>query len=204
MDNLDEFLENNHRKEDLALIRKWFEDYIVPFDKEEVTWLNLTSEELKEFLDKNYLDSNKYVGWNNSFLYNVLGMQYLGYINIIPGFKYLIGVIPNKIDKFTIVASLCYDTDHFFELNQTVGVNWIQMVETNVFYQNNGLFNQICKMLPSYIDYSKDLILTDESTDGMKYHTHQKIGQALVEKGFSNEVLSHSEVGKEYIKKITR
>jgi len=190
MDKFTQILDESSNNEKLIL-KKWHDNYIVPLNKDEISWLDLNSEELQRFLNDNYYDNecNNYVGWYDSFIYGVFGMRYLGFGNIIPGFNYLIGIIPNNINKFTIVASLCYCKDYIFELGQVNGVNWIQTVETNYFYKNNGLFKMISEVIPKSIDFSKDLIMSEESIEGFNCHIFDRIKNELINCGFEKEVL---------------
>ena len=192
----------NYSIEEIILLKKWINDYIVPLDKEKIVWLDLNSEEFTKFLEENYKDNDKNVVWYNSQLYNILGMQYLSFGNIIPGYNYLIGVIPNNVDKLTIVSYACYSKNRFFEVGQKNGVNWIQTIETNAFYKKNGLFKMINELLYSYIDLSKDLITTEEFDDGILCHTVRRIKDVLVNQGYQGEIYVNTEIPKEYIKKI--
>ena len=134
----------NSSIEEITYLKKWLNDYIVPLDKEKIIWLNLDSNDFTNFLEENYKDDDKNIVWYNSQLYNVLGMKYLSFGNIIPGYNYLIGVIPNNIDKFTIIAYACYSKNRFFEVGQKKAVNWLQTIETNAFYKKKGFEERPC------------------------------------------------------------
>ena len=192
----------NSSIEEITYLKKWLNDYIVPLDKEKIIWLNLDSNDFTNFLEENYKDDDKNIVWYNSQLYNVLGMKYLSFGNIIPGYNYLIGVIPNNIDKFTIIAYACYSKNRFFEVGQKKAVNWLQTIETNAFYKKKGLFKMINELLYNYIDQSKDFITTDEFDDGILCHTIKRIKDALVNQGYQGEFYINTEIPKEYIKKI--
>jgi len=103
MNNIDDVLKRYADKDEKIQLKNWLKDYIVPLDKDEITWLQLDHVGMQKFLEENYVDEKgNRIGWYNSMLYNVLGMKYLAFCNIALNFNYLIGVIPNNIGKLTI------------------------------------------------------------------------------------------------------
>lgn len=204
--NMNEYLEvikGYSDEEELRNLEKWVSDYIVPLEKDKITWLNLRGQELREFLKKNYVDKQLInnrevaynVGWDKTFLRNVLGMRFMAFVNIIDNFNYLIGVIPNKINKQTIVSCLCYNKDHKL-LNKEETVNLIQYVETNAFYKKQGLFNLLTTLFASYMDYDKELVITDEWLEGIDCGTFERLKQAMLNNGFEREIMIKSEAEK--------
>ena len=187
---------DNYSVEQLTRVKKWLKDYMVPLDEEQINeqivWLNLTGEELLRFLKENYIDDNKQVMWHVSWLPTALGMRYINFLHI-AGFNYLIGVIPNKLDKKTIVASLCYQKDKICSVNQEKPVNYIQTIEVNAFYQGKGLFKILASRIKDVIDFNKDLVITDEADDGIEFHTIERITNILREQGYTGEVLTRQE-----------
>lgn len=174
-------------------LRKWFEDYIVPLDIENIAWLNLTGEEMQKFLIENYVDENSnYVCVSNSIIYNVLGMKYLSFYNVIPQFNYIVGVIPNRVGKKTIVSCLCYEKNRIWDINQENLVNFIQNIETNIFYRYQGLFSTLITKIISCIDLSKDLVISDEEDDGLDIHTIDRITEVLRSQGYDKNITSYT------------
>ena len=45
-------------KEEKIQLKKWLQDYIVPLDKDEITWLQLDHVGIQEFLEENYIDED--------------------------------------------------------------------------------------------------------------------------------------------------
>ena len=192
LENYNELLKH-YSKDQLNELKNWLNNYIVPLKKEEIVWLNLTNDEFQRFLKDNYVDdNNNQVMWCISWLPTILGMQYLNFFNT-TGFNYLIGVIPNKLGKKTIVASLCYEKKRIWSLEQEKPVNSIQNIETNSFYQKQGLFNILSTKIIECLDKDLDLVITDEQDDGIEFHTVDRIKKVLNEQGFNNEVLTRSE-----------
>lgn len=186
----------NYSVEQLTRVKKWLVEYMVPLDKEKINeqieWLNLTGEQLFQFLMENYVDNKKQVMWNISWLPTALGMRYINFLHV-AGFNYLIGVITNKLGKKTIVASLCYQKDKICSISQEKPVNYIQTIETNAFYQGNGLFKILSSKIKDVIDFDKDLVITDEADDGIEFHTIERITNILKEQGYNGEVYSRQE-----------
>lgn len=182
----------HYSEEQLIKLKEWLSDYIVPLDSD-ITWLNLTNEEYQEFLKENYVDSdNNNVMWSVSWLPTVLGMYYLNFFNT-TGFNYLIGVIPNKIGKKTIVASLCYEKNRIWDINQERPVNSIQTIEVNTFYRRQGLFKVLASKIIDCIDIEQDLVITDEQDDGLWFHTVDRIKKILRDQGYDNDIFTHTE-----------
>ena len=178
--------------EQLANVRKWLEQYMVPLEEEKIVWLKLTGEELFQFLMENYVDNNKYVMWNVTWLFTALGMRYINFLHT-AGLKYLIGVIPNKVGKKTIIASLCYQNDKICSIFQEKTVNYIQTIEVNAFYQRKGLFKLLASKIKDVIDFNNDLVITDEDDDGIEFHIIERIANILKEQGYNGEVFTYSE-----------
>lgn len=182
--------------EQLLNVRKWLEQYMVPLDKEkmneQIVWLKLSGDQLFQFLMENYVDNNKQVMWNINWLPTALGTRYINFLHS-AGFKYLIGVIPNKVGKKTIVACLCYQNDKICSISQEKPVNYIQTIEVNAFYQRQGLFKLLASKIKDVIDLDKDLVITDEADDGIKFHTTSRIANILKEQGYEGEVFTYSE-----------
>ena len=202
MNNIDNILKRYNNKDEILQLRKWLDEYIVLQDEDKMTswlqdnikWLELDYKGMKKFLEENYIDGvGNHVGWYNSMLYNVLGMKYLAYSNIVPGFSYLIGVIPNKIGKQTIVASLCYEKERKWSMLQEEPVNSIQMIETNKFYRKHGIFNMLIEKIFSCLNPNLDLVVTDEYDDGLSCHTVLRLKNVLLGQGFEKEILTRSE-----------
>ena len=194
MNNIDDVLKRYTDKEEKIQLKKWLQDYIVPLDKDEITWLQLDHVGMQKFLEENYIDEDgNRIGWYNSMLYNVLGMKYLAFCNIAMGFSYLIGVIPNNIGKQTIVACLCYQKNRIWSLKQEEPVNFIQMIETNRFYRKQGIFNMLVEKIMPCLNLNQDLVTTDEYDDGLSCHTVTRLRNTLEEQGFEKEVLTYTE-----------
>lgn len=202
MNNIDDVLKRYSDKEEINRLKKWLSDYIVPLDKNEITWLQLDYKELSEFINNNYLDNGNYVGWYNSMLYNVLGMKYLAYSNIVPGYSYLIAVIPNNLGKKTIIACLCYEKKRKWSMLQEKPVNSIQMIETNQFYRKQGIFNALVAKVIDCLDLSLDLVVTDEYDDGLSCHTVSRLKNILSKQGYDKEILTRSEYDEKRKKNI--
>lgn len=194
MNNIDDVYKRYTDIEEKIQLKKWLQDYIVPLDKDKITWLQLDHVGMQKFLEENYIDENgNRIGWYNSILYNVLGMKYLAYCNIAMGFNYLIGVIPNNIGRQTIVACLCYQKNRRWSLKQEEPVNFIQMIETNRFYRKQGIFNILVEKIMACLNLSQDLVTTDEYDDGLSCHTVTRLRNTLEEQGFEKEVLTYTE-----------
>ena len=182
--------------EQLQNLRKWLVEYMVPLDEkklnEQIVWLNLTGEQLFQFLMKNYVDNNKQVMWHVNYLPTALGMRYISFLHA-TGFNYLIGVITNNVGKQTIVASLCYQNDKICSISQEKTVNYIQNIEVNSFYQGAGLFKILASKIKDVMDFNKDFVITDEEDDGIEFHTIERITKILREQGYNGGVFSRSE-----------
>jgi len=200
MNNIDDVLKRYIDIEEKIQLKKWLQDYDishdenVPLDKDKIKWLQLDYNGMQKFLEENYTDDNgNHIGWYNSMLYNVLGMKYLAYSNIVPGFNYLIGVISNNINKQTIVACLCYQKNRIWSLTQEEPVNFIQMIETNRSYRKQGIFNMLVEKIMPCLNLNQDLVTTDEYDDGLSCHTVTRLKNTLEEQGFEKEVLTYTE-----------
>lgn len=191
----------NYNEEELNILKNNLNNYIVPLSN--IEWLHLSGDELIVFLNNNYINNNEKIEWKyRENMYNVLGMNYLSFNNICKGFKYIIGVIPNNINKKTIVCIACLSNDYELFEGERDSHNKIYYIETNILYQEHGIFHLLVDEILKDINYKKGLIFNDETKIGMHYHCYNYIKERLQENNFNNDILEESDIDKEYMIKL--
>ena len=103
---------------------KWKQNYIENLDLQNITWLTLEKDDFLEFINQNYFDEElgEYVIGEDPEI--PFGMHYVADIQN-QSTKYLLGIVPNSIQKFTIVAACMYQENYHFFTNQTMPTTYI-------------------------------------------------------------------------------
>ncbi len=196
---------------DNKMILKWQKEYIDNINIDNISYLNLTPNELRDFFFDNYLDTKEWTFVTDSInhSYRPIGLLYLNYDNFDEKNKYeinkryLIGVVNNNKGKKTIVSCIKYCFDYDFYENQVIHLNYFMTVEVNKYFRGKGLCKDIIKEYTKYIDYNNPLIITLESEMGKLCSTHNIITNNLRENGYEQDIRSIADCSQEYINMLT-
>lgn len=160
-------------------------------DINNIEWIKLSAEGLEDFINKNYFDkeNSRYVsneGYN--MFINPLGFHYL---SVKPNklYNYILGVTPNSIGKKTILVALVYMDKYYRYTRQTVPLTYLITIETNKYFQKQGLFNVFCDNLINFINPDQHILATKESEKGELVHVVEKEYFSLLEHGFTKKYL---------------
>lgn len=186
---------------------KWYNNYIEGVNLEEVEWKKFNFEQLMRFLHQNYYDED-YESFvmvrdkNNNFL--PIGMTYLSFDNLNTRDEYLLGLVKNKKGTKTIVASMIFKSKCLLEYDSIKPVTYIETIETNRYFHFNGLFTQMIRVLPQFIDNDQNIIITPENGVGATIGIIEKIKRILIEQGFANDIRSEYKIDEEYLTSLKK
>lgn len=196
------------------LIKKWEYEYIENLDINNIEWLNLNYKELYEFLLDNYYDHDVQefanINYDRFFDYNPIGLRYIdfGIIRYRSSMEninnnFLLGVCLNNKGTKTILNDVEYNNNYMLFNNQEMPLTHIIACETNSYYRNMGLYKLLMAKLISYIDLSKNILCTNESSMGRSYHTFKTFCNILNENGFNKDIRMEMDINKEYERLLT-
>ena len=178
----------------MTMLEKWINDYIKDLNLENIEWINLNAKELYEFFRKNYLDLR--FGYiydkNEKTLYATpLGMYYINFDSPINQnkFNFLLGVVPNNINKKTIVCALTYLNNYIIYSNQKIPLTYFATVEVNSYFRNKGLYKQMCNIVYNYINVNHPILLSRISEMGKEYKVYELLKDTLRSKGFNQFII---------------
>ena len=198
---------------------KWKRDYTGDVNLEDIEWTVLTSQELNEFLLKNYVDKDVYPSRyvcnedeNNSGLLfgpHFFGMEYLSFDSIsnreglIPftnaDYKFLIGAVDNNSGRKTIVASTKYADQYFTDFEeQKHPVTLISNMEVNSYFRGRGIFTEMCGVLSGCISMAQHIITSMESDMGSTCHVLDILRRTMESGGFENHILTEEDMRDDY------
>lgn len=153
---------------------KWYNQYIKDIDINKISWIILTDDELQTFYKENYFDkeNNSYVYTTNLDKQNPFGLFYLTFDSL-AGLKYLLGVVPNNINKLTIIAALAFNDNYYLYSDQQEPITYISTVETNKYFRNQGIFKQLVLKAIEYNPSYQNILFSDESDMGKLCHVEE-------------------------------
>ena len=108
--------------------------------------------------------------------------------------KYLLGIVPNSIQKFTIVAACMYQENYHFFTDRTMPTTYIVTAETNQYFRRMGLYHQLCDAISQTIDPQIPVVCSNESEEGKICHTFQTLKETLEKNGFKNLIIAEKEL----------
>lgn len=172
---------------------KWKQNYIENLDLQNITWLTLEKDDFLEFINQNYFDEElgEYVIGEDPEI--PFGMHYVADIQN-QSTKYLLGIVPNSIQKFTIVAACMYQENYHFFTNQTTPTTYIVTAETNQYFRRMGLYHQLCDAISQTINPQIPVVCSNESEEGKICHTFQTLKETLEKNGFKNLIIAEKEL----------
>ena len=172
---------------------KWKQNYIENLNLQNITWLTLEKDDFLEFINQNYFDEElgEYVIGEDPEI--PFGMHYVADIQN-QSTKYLLGIVPNSIQKFTIVAACMYQENYRFFTNQTLPTTYIVTAETNQYFRKMGLYHQLCDAISQTINPQIPVVCSNESEEGKICHTFQTLKETLEKNGFKNLIIAEKEL----------
>ena len=197
------------------LIKKWEYEYIENLDINNIEWLNLNYKELYEFLLDNYYDHDVQefanINYDRFFDYNPIGLRYIdvGIVRYRSDLEninnnFLLGVTKNNKGTKTILSDVEYNNNYMLYNNQINKITHIIAAETNSFYRNKGLYKLLMNKLTDYIDLSKNILCTNESSMGREYHTFETFCNILNNKKFNKDIRMEMDINSEYKNLLTK
>ena len=197
------------------LIKKWIYEYIENLDINNIEWLNLNYKELYKFLLENYYDEEAEefanINYDRFFDYNPIGLRYIDvgvvrYRSTLENINnnFLLGVTKNNKGTKAILSDVEYNNNYMLFNNQINKITHIIAAETNSFYRNKGLYKLLMNKLTDYIDLSKNILCTNESSMGREYHTFETFCKILKDKGFNKDIRMEMDINSEYKNILTK
>lgn len=194
--------ETNYQKD-----KKWYNNYIEGVNLAKIEWKKFNFNELMCFLHQNYYDE-EYESFvmvrdeSNNFL--PIGMTYLSFNKLDTRDEYLVGLVPNNQGLKTIVACIIFKSKYLLEHDSIKPVTYIETVEVNRYFQRNGLFNQMIRILPQFIDNDQNIIITPENGIGEVVGVNKKIQRILIGQGFASDIRSEHEINEVYLTSLKK
>lgn len=179
----------------MDLKAKWEHDYIEDLDLTQIEWIKLNSEQLREFYRVNYWDKDAWEWVHgekaNSLSLSPIGLHYLCYdsVGFANGqFSFLLGVVNNKVGKKTIVAAMMYLDSYFLYDSLKKPVTYISSIETNSYFRNKELCQQLCDVIIKFINPEQHVATSRPSEIGEKLNLFEKLKNALIKNGFKKMI----------------
>lgn len=177
-------------------LKKWIKDYIEGIELDQVKWVNLNAEEFGDFLEKNYYDDEiwSYVlDESADGVYPIiLGMRYLNLNhpqdNEVNDYKFLLGIVNNKVGKKTIVGATTYIDDYYMFQDQKKPVTYIASAEVNSYFREKGIFKKMCEELLSHINPEQHIVTSQQSEMGKQCKAFDVFKEILESKGFQKGI----------------
>ena len=178
-------------------INEVYKNYIEGIDISKIEYVNLTNEELMKFYKDNYYDSKNgtlaetyddSLGWSSP-----IGMYYLNFRSM-PGMKYILGIVPNNINKKTIVSALVYCDEYKITSEQKEYITYLSTVETNMYFRNRGLHNDLIKNVFKFINHNQNILISEISNIGKSCHVYDTFVKTFRNNGFYMDISNEDEV----------
>ena len=121
-------------------------------------------------------------------------MHYIGFGSNTDDCQYLLGIVPNKINKKTIVAACMYYKSYYLFIDQSYPFTYISTIETNEFFRSRGLCRQLCKEISHILNDKTILLCSAESQDGKKTSCFTNIKRLCKKEGLTIPILSDKDI----------
>lgn len=160
---------------------KYYRDYILGVDLNNIEFRSFTYDELLKFLDENYYDNdfNKAVYWQPDGFTAPFGMYYLDYVSSPVDSIYMLGLVNNQKGTKTIVFCMIYDKTYGPIDEPEDKIGYISFIETNYFFRNKGVFKtSLLKIKEVFKDYAT-VVISPESVTGSKISIIQRLTELL-------------------------
>ena len=189
---------------DQKTIDRWMDEYIHDININRRKYLVLNASDLNIFIINNYYDMriDKIVTGDNHYM--PIGMQYLEY-NCFEDeayggqAKFLICYTPNNVGRNTILSEMrYYEGCTKIARGQTIPVTYIEYMETNRFFRNQGLSKELMKEFSKVVDRNNPLLGTNETVLGSRYHMLKNLKEILIANGFEQDIRCDYEITHEY------
>lgn len=171
---------------------RWISDCIDGVDLLNIEWVRFDENELKNFYRENYLDGDtlRYVANepNVVYFYSPLGLRYLSFNYNNTNYKFLLGIVKNKVGKKTIVAAMIYLENYYMFEEQKYPLTYIYSLEVNSYFWNNGVYKRLCEAVINFINHDQHIILSTESDMGRKCRVGGIFKEILVRNGFKKTI----------------
>ena len=190
------------------MLNRWMEEYIDDIDLNNIQWINLDYESFGKFLYDNYYDliDKAYVTDKilNSNYITPIGMNYLYYTDTPNEYKYLLGIVKNKKNKYTIVSAVIYLDYVYFFKDQINPMTFLCSIEVNYFFRRKGIMKKTCNVLGNFIPNDQDIVISKESEMGRKSNSFSTTYNSLIKNNFDVNILREEEFNKKNYKKLTK
>lgn len=171
----------------------WKHNYIDGIDISNIEWIKLEGSELEEFFRENYFDEEEMQfvrdKFNTSPLTIPLGMHYIAFTYVNTDYKFILGVVPNNINKKTIVAAMMYLDNYYLYTEQKRPITYISSVEVNSYFWNKGIYKRLCEEVINYIKTDQHIMISKESAMGRICGTISLLESALLRYGFDKNFI---------------
>ena len=167
----------------------WYKDYIMNINLDNITWIKLNSHELVTFLKDNYYDINKSSYVHDIDKFQPYGMTYLTFDELY-GMKYILGIVKNNINKYTIVAAICYNEDYKMFSDQHEYITYFSTIETNIHFRNMGIASKLIRESYNFINHNQNILISGPSELGKKHNMIGKTIDTYRRLGFTKDIRS--------------
>ena len=187
---------------DDSILKRWEKEYIEDIDIDKRFYINIDIDEMKKFIKDNYFDSsiNKYVIGKSDIM--LMGLQFLDYSCSLvheDNINYLLCVVPNSKKTLTILCEVIYHKNCMKIVDdQKIPVTLLEYSETNQYFRNLGLHNELLKEFSNIIPYNQGIVTTSLSYFGYKCHLFDTLEIFLRQNGYDKDMRTLSEIDSEY------
>jgi len=163
---------------------KYYRDYVVGVDINDIEFKKFTYKELLDFLKINYYDDefNKFVCWEPDGFMTPFGMYFLDFVPYSEDLSYLLGLASNYKGFKTIVFCMIYDKNYGPMDEDDKRVGYIDKIETNYFFRNKGVLKKALNYIRDEFKDNDVLVLSPESLDGSAISISDRIASLFGEK----------------------
>ena len=156
---------------------KYYSNYIVDINLDNIKFKTFTYNELMAFLLLNYYDINNncVVGWEIDGFIHPLGMKYLEFSIPCKDNSYILGLVDNEAGKKTIAFCMEYNDNYETYLEDEEKTVYITFIETNYYFKRKGVLKKAFEYIKKeFIKYSS-VILTSMSDEGKEINLFDRI-----------------------------
>ena len=177
--------------------KKWENDYINNVDLEKIKFIKITKNELGEFIQNNYFDT-EYMQYVHSKKENsipsLFGLTYLNFKSseMKNDYSFILGITDNNINKKTIICAVVYLDEYYMFQNQKEPFTYISTIEVNSFFRKMGIYKKVCNMLVNFINPNQHVLTSEESLMGKECNTFEILKQSLINNGFQKLIVENN------------
>lgn len=166
----------------------WYHDYIENVDTKNVKWVNLSTEELKQFFKENYFDqkANKYAS-EHGYEITPFGMYYIT-IEPIRSFSHVLGIAPNNKGTNTVIGAMCYVDNYKLFSDQKNYITYFSTIEVNRFFRNQGFVKKLIAASYDFVKHDQHILISELSDMGRTHNLLNITKNIYYDLGFQMDI----------------